>query len=369
MVDAGPSAGTIRSLRAALSTASSLTVDSNWPGASQQFGLCGQRRDGAGPAGRRVHPTADRQCVADGLAGVDVQAGGRRGVGAAHAEQQFGACHRVDVGGHRDGQPERLGEHRPDRGVRPAEPGVVEVSGGGVDDAAGGDADPQRLAAVPAAQVAARAVGQRRQRGVLRALRGRRLHHVERAAEQVGGHDAGGTRADVDAKGQERLVVDLDGDAWPADGAGHREIGPLTQHARVEQRGDLAVHRGNGQPGDSTRWCRGRSARAGGRRRRRIRPRLRRRAATAPRRDGERVAAAWPGGIQCEVRTRPARLPRSPVEVWRRVVGVLTGCPCRVVGGDPGHAWRLLRTEMSAISQARRIARQQHERRMAIRAA
>ena len=126
---------------------------------------------------------------------------------------------------------------------------MVDVSGGAVDDAARGHADPQRPATVPATQVAARAAGQRRQRRVLRAARRRRLDHVERAAEQVGRHDAGGAGADVDAEGEERLVVDLDRHPRPADGAGDGQVGPLAQHAGVEQGGDLAVHRGDAQAG------------------------------------------------------------------------------------------------------------------------
>ena len=127
---------------------------------------------------------------------------------------------------------------------------MVEVSGGAVDDAARGHAHPQRAAAVPAAQIAAGAACQRGQRRGLRAARGRRLHRVQRAAEQVGGHDAGGARADVDAERQERLVVDLDRHAGPADGAGDREVGALAQDPRVQQRSDLAVHRRDAELGD-----------------------------------------------------------------------------------------------------------------------
>ena len=168
---------------------------------------------------------------------------------AGAAEQQFGARHRVDVRGQRHRQAERLGEHGPDRGVRPAQPGVVEVPGGAVDDAARGDADPQRPAPVPAAQVAAGAAGERGERRVLRTARRRRLDDVEGAAEQVGRHDAGGAGADVDAEGQERLVVDLDRHPRAADGAGDGQVGALPQHPGVEQGGDLAVHRGDAQAG------------------------------------------------------------------------------------------------------------------------
>ena len=152
----------MRALRAATSTASSLTVDSSSPVPPSKSESRGQRGDRAGPAGGRVHPAADRQRVADGLAGVDVQAASSRVGSLRDAEQQFGAGHRVDVGGDRHRQAERLGEHRADRGVRPAQPRVVEVAGGAVDHATGGDADPQRAAPVPAAQIAARAGGQRR---------------------------------------------------------------------------------------------------------------------------------------------------------------------------------------------------------------
>jgi hypothetical protein len=127
---------------------------------------------------------------------------------------------------------------------------VVEVAGGAVDDAAGGDPHPQRAATVPAAQVAAGAAGQRRQRGGLRAPWRRRLNRVECAPEEVGRHDAGGAGTDVDSERQERLVVDPDGHARPADRTGDGEVGPFTQNTGIEQRGDLTVHRGDAQLGD-----------------------------------------------------------------------------------------------------------------------
>ena len=168
----------------------------------------------------------------------------------AHTKQQFGAGHRVDVRGDRHRQAERLGQHRADRRIRPAQPRVVEVSGGAVDDATGGHPHPQRAAAVPATQVAAGAAGKRCQRGGLRAPRRRRLDHVERAAEQVGGHDAGGAGTDVDAEREERLVVDLDRHPRPADRTGDGEVGAFAQHPGVQQGGDLPVHRGDAQLGD-----------------------------------------------------------------------------------------------------------------------
>ena len=48
---------------------------------------------------------------------------------------------------------------------------VIDVAGDAVDDAADRDADPQRTTAMPAAQVAAGAVGQRSQRLGLRTAR------------------------------------------------------------------------------------------------------------------------------------------------------------------------------------------------------
>ena len=103
---------------------------------------------------------------------------------------------------------------------------------------------------MPTTQIAAGTGGQRRQRGGLRTPRCRRLDHIERAAEQVGGHDAGGARADVDAQCQIRLVIDLDRHARPADGAGDSEVGAFPQHTGVEQRRDLAVDRGDAESGD-----------------------------------------------------------------------------------------------------------------------
>ena len=153
IVDAGPSAGDDPQL--ARRGQHRLVADRRLQlsGAAEQFRLRGQRRDGAGPAGRRVHLAADRQRVADGLAGVDVEAGRRallrqrrtrrtltrRTPSSSSAPAIASTWEATETG-----KPERLGEHRTDRGVRPAQPGVVEVAGGAVDDTAGGNSDPQR---------------------------------------------------------------------------------------------------------------------------------------------------------------------------------------------------------------------------------
>ena len=103
---------------------------------------------------------------------------------------------------------------------------------------------------MPAAQVAAGAAGQRGQRLGLPTARGGGLDGVEGPAEQVGGHDARGARADMDAQGEERLVVDLDGHAGPADRPGDGEVGAFAQDPGVQQGGDLTVDRRDGQLGD-----------------------------------------------------------------------------------------------------------------------
>ena len=248
------------------------------------------------------------------------------------------------------GRPERFGEHRSDGRIRPAQPRVVEVSGRAVDDAAGGHADPQRAAAVPAAQVAAGAAGQRRERGLLGAARRRRLDDVERAAEQVGGHDAGGARADVDAEREERFVVDLDRHPGPADGTGHREVGAFAQHTGVQQGGDLAVHRRDAQLGDLAMTSRAIGPRdAGG----------------AEHRRGRGVGDAQRGrddvvaGQQRALGVRCGRLTKRAGVAVVRTGDVL--CRSRLVGR--GHTWRLNRTaRLSGVGQARRDARQQHAR-------
>ncbi len=123
------------------------------------------------------------------------------------------------------------------------------MPGGAVGHTARGHADGERATTVPAAQVAARTLGQRRQCRVLRAPRGRRLHDVEGSAEQIGRHDAGGSRADVQAEGEVRLVVDLDGHPRPTDRTGHGEIGAFPQNTGPEQGGDLTIHGGDAEPG------------------------------------------------------------------------------------------------------------------------
>jgi hypothetical protein len=82
---------------------------------------------------------------------------------------------------------------------------VIDVAGDAVHHTADRDADPQRTTAMPAAQVAAGTAGQRRQRLGLPTARGGGFDGVEGPTEQVGGHDARGARADVDAEGEERL--------------------------------------------------------------------------------------------------------------------------------------------------------------------
>ena len=140
--------------------------------------------------------------------------------------------------------------HRPDRRVPPAQPGVVDMAAGGVDRATDRDADPQRPPTMPTPQVATGAVGQRGQRGPLRGARRRGLDGVQGAAEQVGGHDAGGPGADVDAQRQERLVVDLDGHPGTPDRAGNGQVGAFPQDSGLQKGDDLAVYRRNRQRGD-----------------------------------------------------------------------------------------------------------------------
>jgi hypothetical protein len=54
----------------------------------------------------------------------------------------------------------------------------------------------------------------------------------------------------VDAQRQIGLVVDLDGDARPPDGSGDGQVGAFAQDTRVQQRGDLTVHRRDAQRSD-----------------------------------------------------------------------------------------------------------------------
>jgi hypothetical protein len=124
---------------------------------------------------------------------------------------------------------------------------MVHLAGGAVDGATDGDPHPQGPPAMPTTQVAAGRVGQRREGGPGWVARSRGLDGVEGAAEQVGGHDAGGSCTDVDAERHERLVVDLDRHARAADRAGDGQVGALAQQACFQQRDDLAVDRGDAQ--------------------------------------------------------------------------------------------------------------------------
>jgi len=220
-------------------------------GAAEQLGVGGQARDRAWAAGRAVHPPADHQRVAHGLAGVDVQTGRRAGQEAPHAQEQLGSGHRVHVRGHRHRQAQRVGQHLSDRRLPPAQSRVVHLAGGAVDGATDGNPDPQRPPPMPTPQVAACAVGQRHERGPGRVARRRGLDGVEGAAEQVGGHDAGGARTDVDAQRHERLVVDLHRHARAADRAGDGQVGALPQQAGFQQGDDLTVDRRDAQRGDA----------------------------------------------------------------------------------------------------------------------
>ncbi len=102
---------------------------------------------------------------------------------------------------------------------------------------------------MPTPQVATGAVGQRGQRGTLGCTRRRGFDGVEGAAEQVGGHDAGGPGADMDAQRQKRLVVDLDGHPGTPDRAGDGQVGAFPQDSGVQEGDDLAVYRRNRQRG------------------------------------------------------------------------------------------------------------------------
>ena len=54
----------------------------------------------------------------------------------------------------------------------------------------------------------------------------------------------------MDAQRQIGLVIDLDRDARPPDGAGDGQVGAFAQDTRVQQRGDLTVDRGDAELGD-----------------------------------------------------------------------------------------------------------------------
>ena len=209
-----------------------------------------QTRNRAGAAGRGVHDAADHLREADGFPGVDVEDAAGVGVllNCALAQQQLGAGHRVDVGCHRHRQSQGTRQDGTDRGLRPTEPGVVNLTRGAVHRAADSHPNPQRPAAMPTAQVAVGAISQCGQRRCLWTAGGGCLDGVESAPEQVGGHDAGGPGADVDAEGQEGLVVDLNRDPWPPDRTGGGEIRALPQQLRLEQGTDMSIDRSDGQP-------------------------------------------------------------------------------------------------------------------------
>ena len=100
---------------------------------------------------------------------------------------------------------------------------------------------------MPASQVTAGALGQRRQRGSAGTQWRWGFDRVERAAEQIGGHDAGGPRADMNAQRHEWFVVDLHRHAGATNSPRNCQICALAQQTRVEQRDDLAVHRCDAQ--------------------------------------------------------------------------------------------------------------------------
>ena len=54
----------------------------------------------------------------------------------------------------------------------------------------------------------------------------------------------------MDAQRQIGLVIDLDRDPRPPDGAGDGQVGAFTQDTRIQQRGDLTVDRGDAELGD-----------------------------------------------------------------------------------------------------------------------
>ena len=249
IVEFGPVAGRIAALRAAATTASSLTVDSRWPHPPASRSDCtGSPATVPGTAGG-VCPPADHQGEAHGLACVDVEAAGVVGLTRrARAQQQFRAGHRIHA-------------RRRATGTVSAAPRTAPT-GAWAQPRRGGPPvrrccrprrrwppDPQRPATMPAAEVAAGAVGQRRQGRGLRTARSRRLDRIEGPAEQVAGHDAGCAGADVQAEGQVRLVVDLDRNARRPIAPGTARSGTLAQQFRIQQGADLAVDRGDRQPG------------------------------------------------------------------------------------------------------------------------
>src|SRR5690606_9803402 len=106
--------------------------------------------------------------------------------------------------------------------------------------------------------------GDRRERGVLVAGGRGDFDGADDATTQVAGDDAGGDGTDVDADRQVPLVVDLDGNARPADGAGFGQVGALTQKTGREQGRHLTIDGGDARTGDLRDHVAGDGAAVGG---------------------------------------------------------------------------------------------------------
>ena len=210
----------------------------------------GQRGDGARAAGRRVHPATDRQRVADGFAGVDIQAGRRRCGGAAHTR----AAVRRRPSRRRATRPTPAGpasRPAPARRERPTSPAA-----GGPGSrwccrrhrrrprrptAAGGGASGSGSGARCRPTTPARRPGRPRGVGVsttssVRPNRSVATMLVVRAPMWMPRVRNGSWFTSTGTRGRPMA---------PRDG----EVCAFAQHTGLEQGGDLTVHRGDAQPG------------------------------------------------------------------------------------------------------------------------
>ena len=192
-VDAGPSAGMMRAFQAAISSASSLTVDSSSPlPPAVRMGL--QRGDGAGAAGRCVDPRRRSTAHADRLARVHVQGGRRWSRSRRTPSRSRRPPWRRRVQGHQHRQAQRIGEHRADRRVGRAEPEWSRCAGWCCQRQPRGRTDP-----TAGRRRASGSDSGRRCRPAVSSGPARRAgsppRPVQRPAEEVGRHDARGPGA------------------------------------------------------------------------------------------------------------------------------------------------------------------------------
>ncbi len=196
-----------------------------------------QMRDGTGAAQRHQHLPVDKHRHADGLAGIEEQAGTH--YLPRRTQQQFGSRHRLHVLADRDRHAESGGQHLPHRDTPPAENRMVDSSRCRIHGTAGGDTTPQQPTPAEPVDEFGQLIAQITDSRLVARCADRMA--VQGPSAEVGDGQQCSPCADVHSGDAQCVSVDGEGMFGSPDTAGVHQIGPVDDQTDPRQCGDLTV--------------------------------------------------------------------------------------------------------------------------------